>query len=518
MGRPVQAALQPQHPTNFVPREDLMSRCVQIGMRGMGAAALLIMSTFVAPAAAQTTVVLDSPSEVSDSFIRAGDYARTIHNNGVLTTKANNNPDYVRRALLKFDTENHIPARSRIQSATMTVTLARSESSTRTISAYRIANSFDEWAATWHRRKESGANWSNAGGDLGSRYATASVGTSRGTRVSFNVTSLVQSTVNGNYGSRYTRIALVDGGSSSASSLKEFYSSEASDAGLRPKLTVVYGSGTAAPDDEDEEEEEEAPAPAPNTSSGSSSTLKVLDWNIHYGIGMDGRYGIDKYVDWIVRLNPDIISLNEVEKNVRGHGDEDQPALFASKLRARTGRTWYYHHANRYGNWGDNGGGNLILSRFPILARSQLAMSGDRSAALATLSVNGRNVNFISTHLANSSEGSSLRASQLRQLLSWARGFAEQRIIAGDFNAGLSNLPYIDADYNDAWREALAIRTADGFDGYATYRNGYQIDFVFRSENATNLRIRSTRVYDARESDGDRVSDHYPVLVTYEVR
>src|SRR5687768_3602619 len=245
-----------------------MSRCVQICVRAVGAAALLMASMFVAPAAAQTTVVLDNPSgEVTDAYIRAGSYANTVFNNGLLATKANSNSDYVRRALLKFDTQNFVPANATIQSATLTVTLSRSESSTRTISAYRVSNSFDEWAATWYRRKESGSRWTSSGGDLGSRYATASVGTSAGTRVTFNVTSLVQSTVNGTYGSRYTRIALVDGGSSSASSLKEFYSSEASDSANRPRLTVVYGGSSGGGGGD---------SGGGGSTSTSSSTLKVL--------------------------------------------------------------------------------------------------------------------------------------------------------------------------------------------------------------------------------------------------
>lgn len=486
-----------------------MSRRVLISVRVCGAAALLVLSMFVAPAVAQTTVVLDNPTnEVTDAYIRAGEHANTVNNTTILATKVSSTASYNRRALIKFDTQNYVPANARIQSATLTVTLRGSESSTRTIGAYRVANSFDETHATWYRRKSDGRRWTTSGADIGSRYATASVGTSAGARVTFNVTSLVQSTVNGSYGSRYTRIALLDTGSASTSSLKEFHSSEASDPTVRPRLTVVYGSGTTTT----------APPPTTTPTTTTSGTLKVLDWNIHYGIGMDGRYGIDKYVDWIVRLNPDLISLNEVEKYVSGHGNEDQPRLFAEKLQARTGRRWYYHHVQRFCGCVSNGGGNLILSRFPILARSQLALSYDRSAALATIEVNGRNINFISTHLANASEGSSARATQIRQLMSWARGFAEQRIIAGDFNAGLSNLPYIDGEYNDAWREAVALGTANGFDGYATYRNGYQIDFVFRSHNATNLRTRSVRIYDARDSDGDRVSDHFPVLVTYEVR
>jgi endonuclease/exonuclease/phosphatase family metal-dependent hydrolase len=486
-----------------------MSRRVRTDVRVLGAAALLLSSMFAASAAAQTTVVLDNPgNEVTDSYIRAGDYARTVYNNGVLATKANSDGNYRRRALLKFDTQNFVPANARIQSATLTLTLSGSESSTRTITAYRVSNSFDEWATTWYRRKADGRNWTSAGGDFGSSVATATVGTSRGARVTFNVTSLVQATVNGSYGSRYTRVALIDRGTSSSTSLKEFYSSEASDPAVRPRLTVVYGSSSTTSGD------------SGSTASTTSSTLKVLHWNIHYGFGTDGRYGMDKYVDWIARINPDLVSLNEVEKYVSGHGNEDQPRILASRLSARTGRTWYYHHVQRFCGCVANGGGNLILSRYPILARSQLGMSYDRSAALVTVSVNGRNVNFISTHLA--SESSGYRSTQIRQLMSWARGFSEQRIIAGDFNAGLSNIPYMSDEYDDGWSTADRLGTATDYPGNngqdgSTFRNGYKIDFVFESEGASRLSVRSARVYDTRDGDGDMPSDHKPLMVTFNV-
>jgi endonuclease/exonuclease/phosphatase family metal-dependent hydrolase len=478
-----------------------MSRRVYIGVRLFGAAAFLLSSMFVASAAAQTTVVLDNPSgEVVDAYVRAGQYASTVLDTGVLATKANSDANYVRRALIKFDTQNHVPANAAIQSATLTVTLRKSEASTRTIGAYRVASSFDETAATWYRRKSDGRQWTTAGGDLGTRYATATVGTTAGARVTFNVTSLVQATVNGTFGSRYTRIALVDAGSPSSSSYKEFYSSESSDPTMRPRLTVVYGGSAPAP----------APAPAPAlTPSTSTSTLKVLTWNIHYGIGMDGKYGLDKYVDWIARINPDLVAVQECEKYVGGHGNENQPALLASKLSAKTGRTWYYHFAQRFDGSTSNGSGNLILSRFPILAKSQLALPYDRSAALATVNVNGRNVNFVATHLANKSEGAGWRAAQILSLLSWLRGFSEQKIVAGDFNAGLSNLPYIGGVFDDGWSSAATVTGLS-----ATYTNGYRIDFVFHSETS-RLIPRAAHTYDTRNAYGVRPSDHHPVLLTY---
>ena len=80
--------------------------------------------------------------------------------------------------------------------------------------------------------------------------------------------------------------------------------------------------------------------PALSTSSdGSTSTastsslLKVLDWNIHHGVGTDGDYDINRIATWIVKTGANVVSLNEVEKYT-GWGNEDQPARFASLLKS----------------------------------------------------------------------------------------------------------------------------------------------------------------------------------------
>lgn len=466
---------------------------------------LLWTTSLAATAVAQSTVVLETPNtEVVDTVVRGGDYAHTVGNSSVLATKANSNSSYVRRALLKFDTENRIPSNATIQSAILTLTLKSSESSTRTLSAYRVTSSFDEGSATWYRRKSS-YNWTSAGGDLGQRYAQASVGTSAGSKVTFDITSLVQSAVNGSFGSRYTRVALVDAGSSSSSSLKEFYSSESSSTSSRPKLTVVYGSAS--------------PPATPPPSSSSGSTIRFLHWNTHYGgIGTDGRYDPDRVATWIARMNPDVISLNEIEKYVSGHGNENQPARYAAMLKAKTGRTYYYHHAQRYGNWGANGGGNLIMSRFPFVSTAQIHLTcSDRSAALGTIVVNGRNVNVVSTHIDSGS--SSCRLSELRQLLPWLNGFSNQRIVAGDMNASI-NLPLIWDDYTDGWLAADAIDAATDYPGNSRYgaTHSYRIDYISKAKEASYLVVKSARVYDTRDANGVRPSDHKPLVVTFEVR
>jgi endonuclease/exonuclease/phosphatase family metal-dependent hydrolase len=477
--------------------------CVQkiICFLATSLSALVLTATVTS---AQTTVVLDAPdTQVLDGYIRAGSYANSVFDTEVLATKSYT-ATYTRRALLKFDTEHFVPAAASIQSAILTLTLKSSGVETRTLGAYRVTKSFDEVAATWYRRK-SGYNWSSTGADLGSRYATATVSTTPGAKVAFDVTQLVQETVNGTFGSRYTRVALLDIGASSTSSIKEFHSSEATDPAQRPQLVVVYGEG-------------EAPPPPPPPAPEQVSALRVLHWNTHYGgIGTDGRYNPQRVIDWIVRMNPDVISLNEIEKYVSGHGNEDQPALYKSRIEAATGRTWYSLFAQRFGNWSSNGSGNLILSRFPIGATARLHLTcSNRSAALATITVNGRNVNVVSTHIDSGS--STCRSAELQQLLPWLRGFSDQIILAGDLNASI-NLPYIWSEYGDGWLGADRLDAAVDYPGNSRWgaTHNYRIDYITKANRASALAVTAAQVYDTRDANGVRPSDHKPLVVTFRI-
>src|SRR5206468_5026590 len=85
------------------------------------AALALVVST--PPVSAQTTVSLSDPTtEVVYATIRGGTYSDTNFSK-LLATRASDDPQYRRRALLKFDTQSQIPAGSVVTSARLIVTV-----------------------------------------------------------------------------------------------------------------------------------------------------------------------------------------------------------------------------------------------------------------------------------------------------------------------------------------------------------------------------------------------------------
>ena len=366
---------------------------------------------------------------------------------------------------------------------------------------------YEEAQATWSKRNSSAA-WTKAGGDLAEKYAAATVTNVVGSTVTFDVTALVQATVDGKFSSRYTRIALLDEGASSQNSYKRSDSDETADPSVRPTLVVTLGSASAPTPE---------PTPTPTPTPTTSTTLRVLHWNTHHGgYGTDGVYDPNRLANWIVKINPDIISLNEIEYYT-SWGNEDQPARYASLLKSKTGVTWYYKFVTASG--AAKGNGNLILSRYPLDVKSSLQLSYTRAVAQVTVTVNGRTINFMSTHLDDNS--TSERLVEIGELQAWAGGLAEQRIVAGDFNAwpGTSEITKMTSLYFDSWAEAVKAGTQIAYAGNeAGNTRNSRIDYIFYSRGASGLALKSSQVFDTRDASGVMPSDHRPLLSIFTVK
>ena len=450
---------------------------VLVGTLGIGAAAH-----------AQTLTLTDS----SDTTLRGGTYANTNYGSSTtLESRASSTADYVRRIIVKFDTQNTIAQGAAITSATLTLTVKGGNSETRTLTVYRVTQPFTDTEATWNIRRTS-TSWSKAGGDLGERAGSVTVTNVAGSKVTVNITNLVQNIVDGDYGTtRYTRLALVDEGGSSQGSYKQYYSEQAG-SGLGPVLKVAVGT-TVAP-----------------TTTGT--TLKVMDWNIHHGVDTSNYNNLDRVASWIAKVNPHVVSLNEVELKNGYNNNADEPAVLKSLLKTKTGLTWYSCFAQRTG--AATGQGNLLLSRISISSCNMHLLSADRSVANATVTVNGRTINVFSTHLDESS--TSTRTTEISQLKSWASGIAEQRIIMGDFNAwpGATEIQGMLSAYYDSWAQAKAEGSAVWYSGNeAGNTRNSRIDYIWRSKGATSLVLTAAQVYDTGS-----VSDHRPVSATFTVR
>ena len=247
----------------------------------------------------------------------------------------------------------------------------------------------------------------------------------------------------------------------------------------------------------------------------SAETLKVLHWNTHHGVGLDGVYNLQRYVSLIARSGAQVVSLNEVHRN-DFWGNEDQPERYAALLRAATGKIWYHTFAQREGK--ANGEGNVLLSTFPIEAASALTLSYSRSVARAQIVVGGVRVNLFSTHL--DADSAARRTTQMAELKRWASNFSQQHVMAGDFNAwpGAAEISNMTAFAYDAWAVAKAANVTTAYEGnLAGNTRNSRIDYIWYHKSSTQLVIKGAQVFDPRDSNGVMPSDHRPVMATFQV-
>jgi len=316
----------------------------------------------------------------------------------------------------------------------------------------------------------------------------------------------VKSAVSGQLGSRYTRIALVDLDESTNESWRMYYTPV--DSSNRPTLKVIYGGSAPPP-----------PPPSVDTKS-DGSTLRILEYNVHHnGLGTDGVNNPNRVADWVAKINADVVTLVEVE-SWNSYYSGDGVALYKKLLEARTGVTWHTLDIQKYGDWSSPGQRNAILSKYPLIStyRHEFSTGDPRTVGGVTISVNGRTINLMSTHFDWQSASS--RNTQARELVSYATGFSEDRILTGDFNdqADKTSMQTIISSYHDAWADAVKAGTQkSATDNPNGNTRNSRIDFFFYSRGEAHLTLKSLQVVDTRDGNGVMPSDHRPLLAVFSV-
>ena len=260
----------------------------------------------------------------------------------------------------------------------------------------------------------------------------------------------------------------------------------------------------------------EKPAPLINP-PGTTTTIRVLHWNLHHGNDPNNVWAFPRQMETIANANPDVISLNEVEKFNSSYGNIDQAAEIAKYLTTKTGKTWYQYMVVASG--AARGIGNAIISRFPFNSTDNCQLSSNRNAVHAAMTINGRPFNIWSTHL--SVESGTYRVAESKALLSCMSQFPQQRLVAGDFNAGTgtTEINNMVADHLDAWATAKSLGVAVNYPGNCDgCTRGSRIDYVFTSKGATALALKKAEIPDTRNASGVMPSDHKPMIATFEVK
>ncbi len=234
--------------------------------------------------------------------------------------------------------------------------------------------------------------------------------------------------------------------------------------------------------------------------------MRILTYNIHKGIGgRDRRYRFGRILAVIEAENPDIVCLQEVDRNVRRSRFHDQPQLLADYF-GNLERIYQMNVRLREGGYG-----NLILSRWPLKSHHHISLRHEerkpRGAQLAVIETPEGLLHVVHWHLG--------LAERERQ---WQVG----HVLAHTLFRQAESLPtLIIGDSND-WRNQLAGIAFEpkGFhqltapiSRFRTFPSYLAMGSLDKAFVRGAIRVRHVRIVRSRLAKS--ASDHLPLVIDF---
>ncbi len=244
--------------------------------------------------------------------------------------------------------------------------------------------------------------------------------------------------------------------------------------------------------------------------------FRLLTYNIHRAIGIDGRFDPDRIVEILRHHNADIVLLQEVDRAVPRSDHLDLGSYFSRHLEYRH-RAVGMNVLMKKGKYG-----NATLSRFSIGRQRNIDLTigrrKGRGAQHTRVTVRNRTrnavVDLFNVHLSLTAR---MRRKQVRMLMEstdLANLPSDQPcIIAGDMNdwrGSLKRQRFTPSDFVCATKRRRGSRWA--IKTFPSYAPSAGLDKIFYRGNLRLLHIFRSRLKLARVA-----SDHLPVIADFEV-
>lgn len=258
----------------------------------------------------------------------------------------------------------------------------------------------------------------------------------------------------------------------------------------------------------------EPTAAATQKASAPSHQLKVMTYNIHSCIGIDGKIRPERIISVIRSCRADVIALQEVDANRHRSRRHEQARMIAEALSMS-------HHYYAVADWDGEQYGLAIVSRYPLehvqsghlTPADHAKRSEARGALWVKLETPGGVVNVVNTHFGLRREE---RQRQAAILLGddWLGQIpaAEPIIVCGDLNTG----PKSPVCQSLGKRLVDVACRAPNYKPRATFISTMplrRLDYIFASEHFEVASIRQPRTPTARLA-----SDHLPVCAELHLR
>lgn len=236
--------------------------------------------------------------------------------------------------------------------------------------------------------------------------------------------------------------------------------------------------------------------------------LRLLSYNIHKGIGgRDRRYRLERIVSVIEREEPDLILLQEVDRNVRRSRFDDQPRLF----REQFGVAAHCYQMNVHLKTG--GYGNLLLSRWPLAEHHHLSprfkRKKPRGAQLVVVETPQGPLRLVNWHLGLGERERHWQVDHLLRHHTFRDLAGLPTLLAGDFNDWRNTLA-AGAMADHGLHQATA--PISRFRSFPAYLPLGSLDKAFYCD----LKLEHARV--AHTDLARRASDHRPLIVDFHLK
>jgi endonuclease/exonuclease/phosphatase family metal-dependent hydrolase len=243
-----------------------------------------------------------------------------------------------------------------------------------------------------------------------------------------------------------------------------------------------------------------------NTAAAPAKTrVRVMSYNIHVGVGMDKKLDLQRIADVILKEQPDLVGLQEVDRGVKRTEGKDEIAELAKLTRM----DYAFAHNLDY-----QGGqyGVAILSRTLIQHIDHQKYENRREAERrgmlrVEVNIGRRKINFVTTHLDYQHEDG--RLFEAEQLLKFVSDIEGPLVVVGDFNDEPSGRTYelMLHGFADAWVSARG--RGDGFT-YPADVPAKRIDYIF-TRRSDRIAARKVRLVNSL------ASDHLPIVTDLEI-
>jgi endonuclease/exonuclease/phosphatase family metal-dependent hydrolase len=234
--------------------------------------------------------------------------------------------------------------------------------------------------------------------------------------------------------------------------------------------------------------------------------MRLLSYNIHKAIGgRDRRCVLQRVIDVIEGENPDICCLQEVARGARRTHFHDQARMLAEYFKSAA----YVYQPNVYYKTGMYG--NLILSRWPLVAKHQISLrlnnKKPRGAQLVVVKTPEGTLHLVNCHLGLAEDERHWQVERLLNHHLFRESAEMTTLIVGDYNDWLNRL------HGGKLREHGFQQLTTPISRFRSFPAYLPLSSLDKAFHRGEIFVRNARV--VHNALAKKASDHLPLVIDF---